>query len=144
MADTRSAQAFKSNPEQAGLHTLRTVFLLAVAFVPQWLFCRFSETLLLGLGQDAAVAHLAGSYLRTFVFAIPGYNVLETTRRWLQGQGLLLVPTCCLVIGAPLNLVLNLLLVWGPDWARIGFLGAPWASVISFTLYVVGLRQRAY
>ena len=128
------AQAFKSNPEQAGLHALRTTFLLALAFVPQWIFCRASESILLGLGQDAAVAAMAGDYQRVFIWAVPGYCVLETSRRWLQGQGLLLVPTACLVIGAPLNLLLNLLLVWGPDWARIGFLGAPWASVIAFTL----------
>lgn len=116
--------------------------MLAVLFVPQLLFCWFSGAILLALRQDPEVARLAGLYLRTFAFALPGYATLEVTRRWLQGQGLLLVPTFCLILGAPLNIALNVLLVWGPDWARIGFVGAPLASAISFT--VMGAASLLY
>jgi MATE family multidrug resistance protein len=37
-------------------------------------------------------------------------------------------------IVAPLNLGLNYLLVWGPPAVRIGFIGAPLTTSISFNL----------
>ena len=46
------------------------------------------------------------------------------------------VPTYCLFIVAPINLVLNWLLVWGPETIRLGFVGGALATAISYTLNV--------
>lgn len=131
--DTLCSQAFKSRPQQAGLHALRTAFILTLLLVPQFLVCFFSERILLALGEEAEVSRLASLYLRAFAFALPGYNLLEVSRRWLQGQGILAVPTICLACGALLNVFLQWLFVWGPPSTNLGFVGAPIATAISFT-----------
>ena len=48
----------------------------------------------------------------------------------------MIVPTISLLIASPINILLNWLLVWGPPDVRLGFLGAPLATAISFNLMV--------
>lgn len=48
--------------------------------------------------------------------------------------GLFDVPTRIIFVIAPLNALLNYLLVWGPEPIRLGFIGAPIATAISFNL----------
>lgn len=45
----------------------------------------------------------------------------------------MLAPVLTLVVAAPLNVLLNYLLVWGPEPFRLGFIGAPLATSISMT-----------
>jgi hypothetical protein len=54
--------------------------------------------------------------------------------------GLMFPPTLVVCVAAPLNMLLNFLLVWGPDPIRIGFLGAPLSTAISWNL-MVGARH---
>ncbi|KAG6860467.1 hypothetical protein C0995_010758 [Termitomyces sp. Mi166 len=49
-------------------------------------------------------------------------------------QGRFAVPTQIILIVAPINVILNYLLVWGPPSIRLGFIGAPIATAISFNL----------
>lgn len=91
----------------------------------------FSENLLLLLGQEPVIAALAGKYLKVLSLGLPGYAGFEICRRYLQAQGLFHAPTIVLLFVSPLNALLNWLLVWGPDSIRLGFIGAPIASVIS-------------
>jgi MATE family multidrug resistance protein len=65
-------------------------------------------------------------------------------------QGLFAIPTQIIVIVAPINVVLNYMLgaytshspiltltfdpVWGPEKIRLGFIGAPIATAVSFNL----------
>lgn len=48
------------------------------------------------------------------IFGLPGYAGFEISRRWLQAQGLMIIPTISLIIASPINVFLNWLLVWGP------------------------------
>ncbi len=94
--------------------------------------------------QDPDVAHHAATYLKVISFGIPGYSAFECLRRWLQAQGLMVAPVLALLVAAPLNLVLNWLLVWGPvDWLRLGFVGAPLASALSMHIMVSNTTHRA-
>lgn len=108
--------------------------------IPATIILLNGESLLLALRQDPEVARLAGQYLKVLVFGIPGYAGFEITRRWLQCQGLMIVPTLSLIVASPINILLNWLLVWGPDSVRIGFIGAPVSTAISFNV-MVGLAR---
>jgi MATE family multidrug resistance protein len=57
-----------------------------------------------------------------------------TYRRYFQAQGLFAVPTRIILFVAPINAILNYLLVWGPPPIRLGFVGAPVATAISLNL----------
>ena len=52
--------------------------------------------------------------------------------RYFQSQNLMNAPTIVIAIVAPINAVLNYMLVWGPKWIRLGFIGAPLATACSF------------
>lgn len=133
--DTLCSQAYSSpNPKDTSLHALRTALLSVIIIIPAGVVMFNGESILLALRQDPQVAHLAGQYLKILVFGLPGYAGFEIMRRWLQAQGLMIVPTITLVIASPINIFLNWLLVWGPKSVRIGFLGAPISTAISFNI----------
>ncbi|KAG6899440.1 hypothetical protein C0995_005955 [Termitomyces sp. Mi166 len=87
--------------------------------LPMFLIWFNAEVILLALRQDPEVARLAGVYLRWVSIGLPGRFA---------------VPTQIILIVAPINVVLNYLLVWGPPSIRLGFIGAPIATAISFNL----------
>lgn len=105
--------------------------------IPQTIIFFWSESILLLLRQDPAVAAAACQYLKVLALGMPGYAGFECVRRWLQAQGLMMAPVVALGFAAPLNALLNWLLVWGPwDWCRLGFVGAPLASAMSMNMMV--------
>lgn len=123
--------AYTSQPKTVGLITQRMTVIIAYLLPPIMLIWFFAERLLLLLGQDPVVAALAGLYLRILCAGLPGYAGFEICRRYLQAQGLFHAPTVVLLFVSPFNALLNWLLVYGPEPIRIGFIGAPIASVVS-------------
>lgn len=54
-------------------------------------------------------------------------------------------PVLTLALAAPLNVVLNYLLVWGPDSIRLGFIGAPLATAISMNaMFLVSIAYAIF
>jgi len=78
--------------------------------------------------------YLAAVYLRWISVGLPAYAFNCISRRYFQSQGLFAAPTRIVTIVAPINVCLNYLLVWGPPSIRLGFIGAPIATAISFNL----------
>ncbi|KZV96917.1 mate-domain-containing protein [Exidia glandulosa HHB12029] len=68
---------------------------------------------------------------------MPAYGLNAVIRRYFQSQGLFDVPTRIIVIVAPINAVMNYLLVWGPEPIRLGYVGAPCATAISYNLILI-------
>ncbi|GAA5836748.1 hypothetical protein JCM9279_007648 [Rhodotorula babjevae] len=135
--DTLCPQAYtSSNPKDTSIYALRTFVLCSIVAIPQALFFWNAEWILRdGLRQDPDVAYRAGQYLRVLILGLPAYSGFECIRRWLQAQGLMLAPVLALVAAAPLNVLLNWLLVWGPiDALNLGFLGAPIATTVSLNV----------
>ncbi|GAA6009666.1 hypothetical protein JCM10207_004147 [Rhodosporidiobolus poonsookiae] len=135
--DTLCPQAFTSDqPRMTSTYAIRTWIITLFLFIPQALAFWFSEPILRdALRQDPDVAHLASRYLRVLILALPAYAGFEIIRRWLQAQGLMTAPVIALTVAAPINLLLNYFLVWGPvDWLRVGFIGAPCSTVISINV----------
>ncbi|KAF8736131.1 hypothetical protein AX14_000853 [Amanita brunnescens Koide BX004] len=133
--DTLLPPAWTSKePRLVGLWTQRIAVVTAFALIPMYLIWFSAEGLLLSLKQDPAVAHLAAVYLRWMSLGLPAYSFNNISRRYFQSQGLFAVPTRIIAIVAPINVCLNYLLVWGPPAIRLGFIGAPIATAISFNL----------
>ncbi|KAI0764771.1 hypothetical protein C8Q74DRAFT_1205416, partial [Fomes fomentarius] len=140
--DTMLPSAWTSTqPQMVGLWSQRMSDLLSimpVSFViyPILYIWWSSENILLFLKQDPKVARLACVYLKWASLGLPAYAFSSVSRRYFQSQGvpLFTVPTRIILGVAPLNALLNYLLVWGPDPIHLGFIGAPIATAISFNL----------
>ncbi|KAF5349339.1 hypothetical protein D9758_011758 [Tetrapyrgos nigripes] len=139
--DTMLPAAWTSrSPELVGLWSQRMAVVLAVALIPMLTVWWNAEVILLGLRQDPEVARLAGLYLRWMSLGLPAYAFNGVSRRYFQSQGLFTVPTRIIFIAAPVNAILNYILVWGPGklaGIRLGFIGAPIATAIAFNLVSV-------
>ncbi|KAF7979304.1 hypothetical protein HWV62_43024 [Athelia sp. TMB] len=141
--DTMLPSAWTSSrPELVGLWAQRMTVVMAVTLIPIFAIWFNAEPILLFLRQEPEVAALAGSYLRWLSIGLPAYAFNCISRRYFQCQGLFTVPTRIIIFVAPLNALLCWLLVWGPAPVKLGFIGAPIATAISFNL--VALASFAY
>ncbi|KAG6812437.1 hypothetical protein H0H92_002903 [Tricholoma furcatifolium] len=126
--DTLLPSAYTSSEPQL------VVVVMTIALFPIYGIWLNAESILLALHQDPEVAHLAAEYLRWLSLCLPAFAFNAISRRYFQSQGLFSVFTGITLVIAPFNLVLNYLLVWGPEQIRLGFKGAPIATAASFTL----------
>ena len=110
------------------------VLLSLLLSVPVVLGCLVAAPGLLMLGQDPDVAVLAGDYSRVRALGMPGSLLFVGLAAWLQGQGHMRPPLIATLVGAVVNLGLDLVLV---DGARLpggltvpalGAVGCAWAS----------------
>ncbi|KAH7905743.1 hypothetical protein BJ138DRAFT_727480 [Hygrophoropsis aurantiaca] len=119
----------------------RTALITAIALIPItniWLI--YSERILLYLGQSPEVATLAGDFLGVAALGMPAYAVSEIAKRYLASQGLSAIHTRILTTMAPLNMLMNYLLVDGPiPVLRLGFAGAPLSTALSHNAIAVSL-----
>ncbi|CAE6437856.1 unnamed protein product [Rhizoctonia solani] len=132
------------NPQHLGLWTQRMLVLLSMICVPIILLWLNAESILLKLKQEPKVAHMAGLYLQWFSLSLPGQCITIVARRFYQAQGRSYIPTIIMAFIAAVNALLNWLLVWGPEPLRLGFIGAPIASSISFNLMALIYVIHAY
>ncbi|TDL13472.1 MATE efflux family protein [Rickenella mellea] len=123
-----------SHPNLVGLWSQRMAVVMFTALIPIIAIWFNSEAILLGLRQDPEVAHLASVYLKWLSLGLPAYTFNTISRRYFQSQGLFTVPTQVILAIAPVNAFLNYLLVWGPAPIRLGYIGAPIATAISYNL----------
>jgi MATE family multidrug resistance protein len=116
----------------------RGIVLGLLASVPIMLCSAASERGLLALGQDPAVAALAGRYNHFKLLTVPCFLLYSALRQYLQGRGLMGPATMVMWIGNAVHVVLN----WGLIFGRLGMPalgveGAAIASSISTALLVV-------
>ncbi|KAG6849901.1 hypothetical protein H0H93_003915 [Arthromyces matolae] len=128
-----------SQPQLVGLWSQRMAVIMAFALVPIYVIWFNAEPLLLSMKQDPEVARLAALYLRWYSISLPAFALNCIGRRYFQSQGHFYIQTRILFISAPINVLLNYLLVWGPEFVRLGFIGAPIASAL--TLCIVSLTS---
>ena len=117
-----------------GLHSVRCLLMLLILYVPLFFFWKYgSYPLLSAVITEVEASKLAAEYLGVLVWSVPGFVTFEVLKQYLQAQGIFHASTVVLTICAPLNFLLSYLLVWNSSFG-IGFLGAPWAIVITDTL----------
>lgn len=135
--ETLCSQAYGAkNYRLVGLYFQRCFALIAVFNIPLVLIWWKSGYLLKFIVPDPALADLAQSYLRVMSFSTPAYIFFETAKRYLQAQNIFAAGQYVLLLVAPINILLNYLLVWS-EVIGIGFLGAPLATTISYWLCAV-------
>ena len=132
--DTLCPQAYGAGrKELVGVHVQRCLLLLALLHIPVGLVFLNGEAVMLLLRQDREIARLVGQYLRRFLLGVPAMGIFETLKRYTQAKGDFRAGTVCLFVSAPVNVLLNYLLVYHPK-IGIGFIGAPTAVAITFWL----------
>ncbi|KAF9476476.1 MATE efflux family protein [Pholiota conissans] len=141
--DTVLPATWSSHPELLGLWTQRMAVLMTAILIPISILFFNAEPFLLHLKQDVKVSHLAAIYLRWISLGLPAYAFNYISRRYYKSQGRFSVPTKVTFIVAPIHAVLTYTLVFGPprlpynwnlDFLKLGFIGAPIATVCSFNL----------
>jgi MATE family multidrug resistance protein len=136
--DTLCSQSFTSSDDKkiVGLHVQRCLAFMSILYIPIIALWWNAESIFLLLHQDPIVAELAGEYVRWMILAAPAFALFESLKKMLQAQGIFNAPTYVLLLGTPLNLVLNYALVWLPS-VSLGFKGAPIASCIVYWVIVL-------
>lgn len=145
--DTLCCQAYGAKRYHlVGVYFQRCCALILTIFVPICLFWFFgAEAALkyilpkseLGPGNED-LPKLAADYLKVVSVGMPGYILFECGKRFLQSQGVFHASTYILLGCAPINALLNYLLVWN-ETVGIGYLGAPLSVTIVDWLMAVGL-----
>ncbi|KAL0945479.1 hypothetical protein HGRIS_000965 [Hohenbuehelia grisea] len=130
--DTLGSQAFTGGQRtDLSIHLQRCIALLLALFVPVGILWYHIEPVLLALGQSASLSYGVQRFLRVLILGAPGYIGFESLKKYLQCQGIMSASTIVLCIVAPINVVLNVVLI---HYTPLGILGSPVALVITYTL----------
>nr|QFR37244.1 MATE transporter [Cyberlindnera americana] len=142
--DTFCSQAYGAGKHSlVGLHFQRCTAMIFFTAIPVNLIWWFSGSILGLFVPNKELTDLAQLYLRIISLGSPGYIFFETGKRFLQAQGIFHAAQYVLFICTPLNAFLNYVLVWDPNFG-IGFMGAPLATAINYTLMAVLLFCYVY
>ncbi|GIZ42926.1 hypothetical protein CKM354_000617300 [Cercospora kikuchii] len=136
--DTLASSSFTGSTDKHALGVLlqRALFVLTLLYVPVAILWYFSSTVFIYLGQDLQLSRDSCLFLRWLIPGGLGYIYFETTKKYLQAQGITRAGPCVLLITAPISAILNYLLV---KTAGLGVLAAPVATGIGFWLSFIGL-----
>lgn len=135
--DTLAAQSYGRNDyEMVGIYTQRCFFIMALVLFPIFFVWCNAKSLLLLIIPQVECCELAALYLKVLSLGIPPYVVFEISKHFLQAQGIFHANTYVLLVCAPINVVLNYLLVWDKS-IGVGFVGAPIAVVITDYLMAI-------
>ncbi len=143
---TLCPQAYgRKDYKAVGLQSLRCACLLLMMYIPIFgVWYWGSYPILNFLAPGIKATYLASRYLRRLSFGIPGFIVFEVTKQYLQAQGIFHASTYVLTFCAPLNIVLNFILVWNKH-IGMGFEGAPTAvSIINWVMAIMLVLYAAF
>lgn len=106
--ETLTSQAFGSgNLKLCGVYLNRGRLILTAFFLPLALLpAAFAESILLSLGQDAAVSHLAHGYIQMFVPGLFFYGQFDLLKRFLAAMRVTFLPMLAQVVATCLHVPL--------------------------------------
>lgn len=140
--DTLCSQAYGSgNLHGVGLYFQKCSLILLAVMVPLGIFWWNSGAALGWFISDSHLVEMSQTFLRWHIIGVPGLIFFESGKRFLQAQHIFHASTYVLAIVAPINFLLNWLLVWHKG-TSIGFIGIPIA--ISITYWCMSLLLLAY
>lgn len=136
--DSFCSQAYGSGDlHKVGVYFQRCSFMIFVVTIfPLSIIWWFSGHVLGPMIGDSELAQMSQLYLRISAFGTPGLFLFETGKRFLQAQHIFHAATYILLIVAPINIILNYVLVWHPTYG-LGFIGAPIAVSIVYWLMTI-------
>ncbi|KAJ1663954.1 ethionine resistance protein [Coemansia sp. RSA 1813] len=127
-----------SDKTRVGFHLQRGLIAVTIQLIPTILGFVFIDRLLVLTGQTEEVAALCAQFLRIWLLGSWPQLAFECLKRFVQAQGIMQASTWVMVVVAPLHLLNSYILVWSPVLG-MGFVGAPWAIVISNWMQFAGL-----
>lgn len=138
--DTLCAQAYGAgNYQMVGVFVQRCAIITILAFLPLMvIWCFWAESILAWMIPQRELCHLAAQYLTVLSIGMPGFVLFECGKRFLECQGIFHASTVVLFVCAPLNALMNYVLVWD-ERIGIGYLGAPLSVSINCWLMTLGL-----
>lgn len=150
--DTLCAQAYgRKDMNTVGVHFIKCTYLLFLLYIPMFVLWVFGSKIILVsiIGKEKEdLCVLAAQYLRILSVGLPAFILFENGKHFLQAQGIFHASTYVLALCAPLNALLNYLLVWD-ETIGMGFIGAPisvsitnWLMCILLYLYVWQVRGK--
>ena len=143
---TLCPQAYgRKDYKTVGLQSLRCACLLLIIYIPIFAVWYWGSYPILNfLAPGIKATYLASRYLRRLSFGVPGFIVFEVTKQYLQAQGIFHASTWVLAFCAPLNVALNITLVWDKH-IGMGFEGAPTAvSIINWLMAIMLVLYAAF
>lgn len=147
--DTLCAQAYGAkNYHMVGVFVQRCAIITLLAFLPIIvIWCLWAEPILAWMIPQRELCNLAAQYLSILSIGVPGFVLFECGKRFLQCQGIFHASTVVLFVCAPLNAIMNYVLVWN-EKIGIGYLGAPlsvsincWLMTLGLLLYTIFTKQ---
>ncbi|KAJ1732647.1 hypothetical protein LPJ72_003305 [Coemansia sp. Benny D160-2] len=138
--DTFCSTAYTASRDRTlvGFHYQRGIVAVCTYFILVSPILWNAERILLRLGQDPEIAHLSGLYLRIQVVSLLPSSLYETTKRYLQAQGMMHAAAIVVAAVAPIQWVSSIVLVRSTRFG-IGFIGAPIVNMIANTLLLSGV-----
>eukprot|EP01084_Bolivina_argentea_P048061 88568_1 len=144
------SQAFGTENKQRVSEWLQLGCLLtAILSIPTCIIYAFSENILLIFGVNSHIAHLSGQFTTlSIISVIPGtwFYALST---YFKAQSIVLPTTVICAVMIIVNLVINLVIVYGygidyivykfngHHWNGFGFIGSPIATAITRTIQFI-------
>ncbi|CAR25572.1 hypothetical protein ZYGR_0A01370 [Zygosaccharomyces rouxii] len=130
--DTLCPQAYGAgNYTLVGLYFQRCIIISTIVSIPISFVWIFSKPLLNLVAKDAELINISSQYLKCMVGCIPGYIVFECGKKYMQAQGDFHTAQMILLIGFPFSILANYIFILN---SPLGYLGAPLASSLTFTL----------
>ena len=92
--DTLGSATFTGSNDKTDLGVIlqRSYIVLGLFYIPVLIVWIFAEPLFLALGQDPRISHDSARFLWCLVPGAVGYIFFETTKKFLQAQGILFCP----------------------------------------------------
>ncbi|KAL8691796.1 MAG: hypothetical protein Q9224_004094 [Gallowayella concinna] len=141
--DTLGSSSFTGSKDRRDLGVLlqRAFIVLGLFYIPVVILWTVSEPLFKALGQGEQLSRDSHRFLCYLIPGGLGYIYFEAMKKYLQAQEIMRAGTYVLLVTSPLNAGLNYLFVYT---FKIGLLGAPIATGISYWLSFILLGAYAY
>lgn len=139
--ETLCGQAFGAEQyEKLGVYNNASIICLLLVCLPLSLLWIFMENLLIFIGQDPSISHVAGRFAIWLIPALFGYAILQSLIRYLQAQSLI-VPmvwssVAALFFHIPVCWALVFKAELGAEGAAVAIGLCYWFNVILLLLYV--------
>ncbi|MFS7959538.1 putative multi antimicrobial extrusion protein [Helianthus anomalus] len=139
--ETLCGQAYGAQQyTKVGVQTYTAIFSLLIVCVPLAFVWRYTESLLLRMGQSASISYEAGKFITCLIPALFAYAILQPLVRYFQMQSMLLPVLASSIAALCLHIPLCWALVYRTGLGNIGAavsMGAAlWSNVVFLLLYM--------
>jgi MATE family multidrug resistance protein len=144
--NTLCSQAFTGSNDihMVGVYLQRGVLITVSMVFPISLIWWNSEAVFLLIKVDPHLAQVCATYLKVLLLGYIPYIVYDGLKRFMISQGITEAQSIINLIALPFHILFNYYLISNPS-TRIGFIGAPLATVLSYwVMMTLGILYIAF